>query len=242
MAGKPVGVESFQQPLEAFKSKIASDCLDSAEPLVRAHSELENEVQDDHSVYQVIVAECDDATEKLQHFECPLPSISDRLEKLEERFELLEKSINRIEASRLAKEEGGQLAFEINRAVVHKVLNGIIDPDEEQVNSIGDMEKAFEGESNYDDIFEKEEDLNKAMERWETLKKEIGWQEVHYRFLKRLRYNYIDVVYSTFDLEEFKQALKDGTLQMVLTDVEMQLFKECLTIYEMLHTHKLGMH
>ena len=101
-------------------------------------------------------------------------------------------------------------------------------------DSIGEMEKAFEGESNYDDIFEKEEDLNKAMERWESLKKEIGWQEVHYRFLKRLRYNYLDVVCSTFDLEEIKQALQDGTLQM--TDIEMQLFKECLTMYEMLRT------
>ena len=127
---------------------------------------------------------------------------------------MLEKSINRIEASQLAKEEGGQLAFEINRAVVHKVLNGIIDPDEEQVNTIGDMEKAFEGESNYDDIFEKEEDLKKAEERWESLKKEIKWKEVHYRFLKRLKYSYVDVVCSTFDLEEIKQALKDGTLQM----------------------------
>ena len=78
--------------------------------------------------------------------------------------------------------------------------------------------------------------MNKAMERWESLKKEIGWQEVHYRFLKRLRYNYLDVVCSTFDLEEIEQALKDGRLYMLITDIEMQLFKECLTMYEMLRT------
>ena len=96
------------------------------------------------------------------------------------------------------------------------------------------MEKAFEGESNYDDIFEKEDDVNKAMEKWESLKEEIGWRGVHYRYLKRLKYNHINIARSTFDLEEIKQALKDGRLQM--PDVEMQLFQECLTMYEMLHT------
>ena len=141
-----------------------------------------------------------------------------------------------IEVSRQVQLKGGQLAFELNRAVVHKVLDGIVDADEQEVNSIGDMEKAFKGKSNYDDIFEKEEDVNKAMERWESLKKEIGWQEVHYRFLKRLRYDYLDVVCSTFDLEEIEQALKDGRLYMLITDIEMQLFKECLTMYEMLRT------
>ena len=146
---------SFQ---EAFKSKIASSCFDSAEFLVRAHSELENELQDDN----IIVA---DGAEKVQHFEGQLSSVSDQLEKLEVKYELLEKRIKKLEVSQLVKVKGGQLAFEINRAVVHKVLDGIVDPDEEQINTIGDMEKAFEGESNYDDIFEKEDNVNKAMEK-----------------------------------------------------------------------------
>ena len=215
---------------EAFKSKTNSGCFYNAEP---SRSEIEEEVQDD----VVIVAECDDGAEKLQHFEGQLPPLSVRLEKLEERFELLEKSMKKIEVSHVSRQvqvKGGQLAFELNRAVVHKVLDGIVDADEQQVNSIGDMEKAFEGESNYDDIFEKEEDLNKAIERWESLKKEIGWQEVHYRFLKRLRYDYLDVVCSTFDREEIEQALKDG--RQLITDIEMQLFKECLAMCEMLRT------
>ena len=135
---------NFQERSEVFKSNIASGCFNSAESSVRAHSysELENEVQDDN----VVVAECDDGAEKLQHFEGQLPPLSVRLEKLEERFELLEKSMKKIEVSHVSRQvqaKGGQLAFELNRAVVHKVLDGIVDADEQQVNSIGDMERAI---------------------------------------------------------------------------------------------------
>ena len=90
---------------------------------MRAHSELENELQDDN----IIVA---DGAEKVQHFEGQLSSVSDQLEKLEVKYELLEKRIKKLEVSRLVRVKGGQLAFEINRAVVHKVLDGIVDPDE----------------------------------------------------------------------------------------------------------------
>ena len=263
MARQPIRVESFQQHIEAFKSKVASGYLDSAESLVRAHSELEDELQDD-SVYQTIVTECDDSVElwetvdyenllmpavvtykelvhtaiensKQQHLEGQFSLVSDQLEKLKEKYKLLEKRIKEFEACQL-KRKTGQLALEINRAVVHKVLEGIVDPDEEQINTIGDMEKAFKGKSNFDDIFENEEDMKKAKEKWETLKKEIKWKGVYFRYLKKLKYNHINTAIArpTFDLQEMKQALTNGTLQM--PDAEMQLLKECLIMYEILHT------
>ena len=61
----------------------------------------------------------------------------------------------------------GQLAFEINRVVVHKVLAGILDPDKEQIDLIGDLEKAIKGDSNFDDIFKTEEEKKKAETKWE---------------------------------------------------------------------------
>ena len=114
--------------------------------------------------------------EKLQRLE---DQTSNQLQELIERYRLLENRIKELEESRL-KLMVGQLAFELNRAVVHKVLANILDPDQEQIDTIGDMEKAIEGISNFDDIFKTKEDKKNAEKKWETLKRELHWRGMHF--------------------------------------------------------------
>ena len=59
---------------------------------------------------------------------------------------------------------------------------------------------AIKGKSNFDDIFKKkEEDMKKAEEKWETLKKELNWKGVYFWYLKKLKDFHLDVVHPTFD-------------------------------------------
>ena len=96
--------------------------------------------------------------------------VSDQLEELNEKFRLLENRIKELEECQL-KLMAGQLAFEINRAFVHKVLAEFLDPDQEQIDTICDMEKAIKGMSNFDDVFKTKEDMKKAEKKWEALKR-----------------------------------------------------------------------
>ena len=157
--------------------------------------------------------------------------VSDQLEELNEQFRLLENRIKELEECQL-KLMAGQLAFEINRAVVHKVLAEFLDPDQEQIDTICDMEKAIKGMSNFDDVFKTKEDMKKAEKKWEALKREIQWKGVHFRYLKKHTdfRMHLSAVHPVFDPEAVKQVLRNGTLKVP----DMDLFTECLAMYERL--------
>ena len=239
--------------LEILESKIASGSLASAESIMIAHGDLESELQG-NELFASITRECQETfelwetncevlfetvvkynelvhtlIEKMKDLETQNSRLNSELEELIEKYRLLDKRVKELEGSRL-KLMAGQLAFEINRVVVHKVLADILDPDLEQIDTIGDMEKAIKGNSNFDDIFDTEEDMKKAEKKWETLKRQIHWKGVHFRYLKKLKRFRVNVAHPLFDPEAVKQALKNGTLQVP----DMELFKECLMMYERL--------
>jgi hypothetical protein len=84
----------------------------------------------------------------------------------------------------------GQIAFELDEAVLLYVFKGIGNHKKLSVYTIHHMENAIEKEKQFTDTFSSEKERKAAEERWDKLKTHIGWQNKHYRdldFLKDFR-------------------------------------------------------
>ena len=98
----------------------------------------------------------------------------------------------------------GQIAFEVDKAVLKKVLEGIQVPDAKEL-SIGAMEKAINGERNYTDIFT-EKQREHAERQWNELKSQLGWRGKHYRRLKELKSLRHEIAHPDFHVRQMSEA------------------------------------
>lgn len=101
----------------------------------------------------------------------------------------------------------GQIAFQIEKAVLKYVMKGIDEPKKRAIYNINNLEKAIENNKRFADAFSKEE-RHKASCEWEMLKSQIGWEDKHYRHLKRLKDFRVDIAHPTDISEmELKEAI-----------------------------------
>ena len=129
------------------------------------------------------------------------------------------------------KREVGQFAFQMNRLIVDKVLNELIDSNE-YVATISDMEKAIKGKPYYGEVFKTERNRESAERAWMKLKQELRWTGRHFRYLQQLKRYYLPITcVSDIDPEkilQFQRSIAKGNC--IVEDEE--LFLELVEMYK----------
>lgn len=248
-------VQQLRRRIDILKSKIKCEStVMDAESIMKEHEELERELKD-NSLLSALLRECEegnefwqtdceylfetvisykdlvheliDIMERLQH---NLSCTESELKRLKITCETLETKVKKLECDRL-KLMACQLAFEIHQAIIHKILSGIINIEEKQINTIGEMEKAIAGSKGCEDVFDKDSDRDMANTRWLTLQRDLQWKKVHYRYLQNLKRLRVNIAHPEFDPQAITDALSKGTLEGIQ---DLKLYKECLQMYKKL--------
>lgn len=125
----------------------------------------------------------------------------------------------------------GQVAYEVESAIVKKVLAGLTKSQDPHINSIVQLEKAIKGKTNYADAFETDEDRESAKHEWEKLKTELKWKGKHYRYISELKKIRTSIAHPKVDLQSLRKELTDGTLKPPLVQ-DVHLFKHFLDMID----------
>ena len=152
--------------------------------------------------------------------------------KLKDRINTLEEEVKRLSLDR-NKLVLGQVALEIEKAIVSIILDKLIGP-HHYIYAIQDMEHAIYGEgTNYADVLT-EEGKRVAENDWRKLKQELQWSSRHFRYMKSLKQHRISVAHPRINEAEIKHALENWALP----ESEAILFNELFTMYKMLNLVK----
>ena len=183
----------------------------------------DGQIDEDSILFEFVIAQADILKTLVEKIESLEKENSEMECKLQEIFEKCQK-LSDIGANRL-KRMMGQFAFKIERAVVDRVLDGLIDSDE-YVATIADMEKAINGKPNYIEIFKTEKDRESAEKAWIKLKQELRWTGKHFRYVQELKEHYMPTIACRSNIEILQQMIAYGNSQIK----DKELFMELLEI------------
>lgn len=138
-----------------------------------------------------------------------------RVEKLEKNSELvadLEKTRREFDEIQCTL-AAGQVAFELDKAVLKRVMEAIGRHDYEKLRifNIFNMEKAINRKDNYQDILT-EEESKRADRQWNDLKEKIGWENFHYRCLSMLKGSRTGIAHPQVDIQKMEEYLSKARL------------------------------
>ena len=104
----------------------------------------------------------------------------------------------------------GQLAFEVEKAIVSEVFMNVIDsPDEYFISTIADMQNALMRQANFADILADDSSREKATEKWKGLQKTLDWKDYHFRSIKYLKRSRVPVAHPKFEISTVRKAIND---------------------------------
>lgn len=160
-----------------------------------------------------------------------------RVEKLEKNSELmrrvadLEKARRELDDSIQCTLAAGQVPFELDKAVLKRVMEAIGRHDYEKLRifNIFNMEKAINRKDNYQDILT-EEESKRADRQWNDLKKKIGWEDFHYRCLRMLKGSRTRFAHPHVDIQKMEEYLSKARL----SEEEKRSCRELLEILKKL--------
>lgn len=82
----------------------------------------------------------------------------------------------------------GQLAFEVDKAIIDQVLTEFIGPpSKHHIYSVKDLERIVTGQQYYTQILSGDSMLQEVTRKWNILQKRIGWDGLCFRRIKHLK-------------------------------------------------------
>ena len=194
---KQSDLKALKQELdsETFKQEIFQECTD----VTKSADNTEVLVSVVSNFYQLI--ECLDqtvvqSTEEIKKLKIQVKELVKQLEELKE------------DRTRLML---GQLAFEVEKAIIDEVLTGIIgSPDKHYVNTIKDMQDALGRTENFADVLSDDSNLQKAMKKWKDLQETLNWKDIHFRYIMNLKSFRVPVAHPKFDAAIVVNAIKEN--------------------------------
>ena len=211
-------VEQLQADIEVVLEVICQECDEKPE-LWESDSIMLVQAM---SSYNELVTTCLKKIEAIQDenvkIKATLQSMKDRITSLEEELKQLNLDKNKLII--------GQVAFEIEKAIVSSILDELIGP-HHYINAIEDMERAISGEdSNYADVLT-DNQREEAEQSWKDMKLELDWHPRHFRYVEQHR---ISTAHPDINEVKVKYALENGALP----ESETKLFSELFTMYKSL--------
>jgi regulator of replication initiation timing len=123
----------------------------------------------------------------------------------------------------------GQLAFEVEKAIVNEVLTEVIgSPDEYFITTIADMQNALMRQANFADVFTDDSNCERATKKWKDLQKTLDWKDYHFRCISYLKYSRVSVAHPKFEVSTIRKAINDdkvGQHKKACTELLMMLDK-----------------
>ena len=166
------------------------ECMDEVDKL---SEHVSSECKDEQDLWQ---STCMVLQELVCQFTELVATCLEKIKGLKEEVEALKQLEGEIKTLKEKMEEMnvnsrklvlGQIAYEIDKAVVSYVLNEIVEPNH-FINTIKDMESAIRGDdSNYADVLATAERKLEAEDRWRKLKEKLHWNPLHFRYMKLLK-------------------------------------------------------
>ena len=208
MAGMPQKIRAYKDQLQETSTINLGEIVSW---VLGLHEEIQSKISqsDDFSPFIDTMCELKDLMEILK---ARVERIETENKKLKRKVEDLEKALQHLEEIQSTL-VAGQVAFEVDKAVLKCVMEAIERPDYEDLHifNIFNMEKAIRREDNYKDIFT-EEECKKADSHWEMLKQKIGWKGFHYRCLGKLKDSRTQMAHPHVDIKKMEQHLSKAHL------------------------------
>ena len=147
----------------------------------------------------------DNLRKVVDNFGTKMSKLSTENVTLKNHQKILEEKMKKLEA---AQQEliVGQVAFMTDEAILTYVIEN---PKERDIYSISQMEKALFKKCHFEDAFTDEE-RPFYHDRWDELKKKIGWGDKHFRSLVSLKEIGIK---SAYDSDELKKAIERACIE-----------------------------
>ena len=121
----------------------------------------------------------------------------------------------------------GQLAFEVEKAIVSEVFTKVIgSPDKYYITTISDMQKALMRQENFADILADDSKRKEAIEKWKSLQKTLDWKDYHFRCISYLKRSRVPVAHPKFEISTVRKAINDdkvGQHKKAYTELLMML-------------------
>ena len=205
-----VVLEVVCQECEANPEEWESDCMMLVETM---------------SIYNELVTTClkkiDAIKDENTEIKATLSSMKDRITALEDKLKQLSLDRHRLVL--------GQVAFDIESAIVIKILGKLIGPNH-YIYSIKGMERVISGkDKNYKDVLT-DEQKRVADQNWRELQQKLNWYPWHFRYVKKLKNHRVSAAHPTINTAMVELALENSTLP----ENETKPFNELFTMYKIL--------
>ena len=104
----------------------------------------------------------------------------------------------------------GQLAFNLEKAIVKEVLTDVVGSRDHFVNSIKDLHKVLNRKKNFREVLADDAKHKEANRRWIDLQTRLGWKEVHFRCVNFLKYDRVSVAHPEFSYSDVQKAIDEN--------------------------------
>ena len=119
----------------------------------------------------------------------------------------------------------GQLAVEVEKAIIDKVLTNVIGSPKHYVSTLKDMEKALKRKPYFADILTDDSNHEKATKKWKELQRELNWEEIHFRYIKSLKKSRVAVAHPKFEAAMIQNAIKENKVDQHTEEACNELMK-----------------
>ncbi len=214
-------IEQLQMDIGVVLEVVCLECEADPEQWESNSMMLVEAISDYNGLVITCLKKIDAIKDENTKIKAALISLKDKINALEEEVKQLS-----IDRDRLVL---GQVAFEIERAIVSSILDKHIGPNH-YINGIEDMERAIRGvDSNYVDVLT-EEKKRVADKRWRDLQQALNWYPQHFRYMKSLKWHRISAAHPKINVAKVEVALKNGALP----ESETKVFNELFAMYKIL--------
>ena len=148
----------------------------------------------------------DEQHELAEDSRCAYTQLTDGVNELKYELKHIQNRVKKLEKNE-QKMVVGQLASKVEEAVLSHVMKGIGDHKKLAIYTINHLEKAIGKERRFTDTFPSEDDRRTAIDRWNELKIEIGWEARHYRDLEMLKEHLPSSRSEVTNVEQLRSAM-----------------------------------
>jgi uncharacterized protein (UPF0335 family) len=209
--------EMKHEDLIALKDELASNTF-REELLEESEDEMKSAVNT-----EVLLSVLSDFYELIEYLEQMVSSLNKDVKELKQNVSSLSEDAKELKekvkeaTEELEKLKGdhiklilGQLAFEVEEAIVNEVFMKIIGPPAEHyITTIADMQNALMRQANFADVLADDSNREKATEKWKGLQRTLDWKDYHFRCISYLKYSRVSVAHPKFEVSTIRKVIND---------------------------------
>ena len=191
---------------ETFKKEILDESTHEIKSAVNTEV-LVSVVSNFYELIECLNQSASELTEEVKELKQQVENLAKQLEELKKDGRSTQLMLEELKKDR-TQLMVGQLAFEVEKAIIYEVLTKVIGSSTHYVTTLEDMQSALNRKPNFTDVLS-DPNQKKAAEKWEELQKTLKWKEIHFRYIKNLKSSRVSVAHPKFDAAIVANAIKE---------------------------------